>query len=97
MQLGRLKLAHKAKVLLSTYGPRHVVGLLIFVNRVSCPQSKKAGCAIYCSAGGVNTSRREVQNIKASLPMRLNWGGNQMCVRFTQCEKVDPHVSPMED
>ena len=38
-------------------------------------------------------SRRELKNMKASLPMRLNLGGNQKCARFTQCEKVDPHMA----
>ena len=48
---------------------------------------------MYCSAGGANTSRREVQNIKASLPMRLNRSGNQTRARFTQCERVDPQMA----
>ena len=31
--------------------------------------------------------------MKASLPMRLNLVGSQMCSRFTQCEKVDPQMA----
>ena len=86
-----LEIGAQGKGVASAYGPRHVVGLLIFVKRVSCPQSKKARCAVYCSAGGVNTSRSEVQNIKASLPIRLNWGGNQMRQVHTLCKGRSPY------
>ena len=36
---------------------------------------------------------REAQQRKASLPMRLNFGGSQMSTRCTQYEKVDPHMA----
>ena len=31
--------------------------------------------------------------MKVSLPTRLNLSGSHICTRFTQCEKVDPHIA----
>ena len=44
---------------------------------------------MYCSSVGITSSRSDVQQRKASLPIRCSFGGSHMSAKATQCAKVN--------
>ena len=48
---------------------------------------------MYCSSVGITSSRSDVQQRKASLPIRCSFGGSHMSAKATQCVKVNCQVA----
>ena len=92
-QGGHLIPGQMAKAFSSAYIPRHLCrpGNLTILR--SAVQSKKALLAMYLSEGGMASSGRAAQFIKALTLMVWRVGGRMTSRRLVQCTKVNSWIS----
>ena len=95
IQDSRSNLSHIRKVLSSACTPLSESASSSCVKSESCSQPQNARIPRYRSFGGMTSSRSDVQQRKASLPIRWTFGGSQMSTRATQYAKVELQMAVM--
>ena len=90
---GHLISEHIAKAFSSTQTPRHLCGPGNLTSLLSAVQSKKALLAMYLSEGGMASSGRTAQFMKALTLMVWRVSGRLTSLRLVQCTKVNSCIS----